>query len=80
MGSNFKSHESPIFAAFKFSDGQKSFLKRRKMATAQLPIRLQSIVDLPPLGIGANSFKFGALTIESEKYVCIRDEGTDGNT
>jgi clathrin heavy chain len=47
---------------------------------AQLPIRLQSVVDLPAVGIGPNAFKFGALTIESEKYVCIRDEGTDGNT
>jgi clathrin heavy chain len=54
--------------------------KRRKMASQQLPIRLQSVADLPQLGIGQNSFKFGALTIESEKYICIRDEGTDGNT
>jgi clathrin heavy chain len=43
-----------------------------------LPARLFGIVDLSTLGLNANSFRFGSLTLESERYVCIREELPDG--
>ena len=44
------------------------------MAQPQLPVRLFAIADLPSLGLNPNSFRFGFLTLESEKYICIREE------
>lgn len=48
------------------------------MSASQLPIRLHGVVDLQQLGLSANSFRFGFLTLESEKYICIREEAPDG--
>ncbi|OMJ87695.1 hypothetical protein SteCoe_10539 [Stentor coeruleus] len=44
------------------------------MAQSQLPVRLFAVADLPSLGLNAASFRFGFLTLESEKYICIREE------
>jgi clathrin heavy chain len=44
------------------------------MAQSQLPVRLFAVADLPSLGLNQNSFRFGFLTLESEKYICIREE------
>jgi len=46
---------------------------------AQAPVKVQPIVDLQSLGLNQNSFRFGFLTLESEKYICIRDEAQDGS-
>ena len=48
------------------------------MAQAQLPVRLFAVADLPALGLNPSSFRFGFLTLESEKYICIREE-TEGS-
>ena len=41
---------------------------------SQLPVRLFAVADLPALGLNPSSFRFGFLTLESEKYICIREE------
>ena len=49
------------------------------MASNQLPIQVHGLVDLTSLGLANTCFRFGFLTLESEKYICIRDEGQDGS-
>lgn len=49
------------------------------MAQGQLPVRVYPVVDLQTLGLNSTSFRFGFLTLESEKYICIRDEAQDGS-
>jgi len=43
------------------------------MAGQQLPICFHELLQLQPLGIPAGMFSFANLTMESEKYVCVRD-------
>ncbi|KAN0035940.1 hypothetical protein ACTA71_005234 [Dictyostelium dimigraforme] len=42
-----------------------------------LPIRFQEVLQLTNLGIGSNSIGFSTLTMESEKYICIRETTPD---
>jgi len=44
-----------------------------------MPIRFQELVQLPNLGIQPTSFRFGFLTMESERWICVRETGTDGS-
>ncbi|EGG20649.1 clathrin heavy chain [Cavenderia fasciculata] len=44
-----------------------------------LPIVFKEVLQLSNLGIGAQSIGFATLTMESEKYICIRETGTDEN-
>jgi len=48
------------------------------MATI-LPIRFQEVLQLTNLGINAASIGFATLTMESEKYICIRETLQDGS-
>jgi hypothetical protein len=40
---------------------------------AALPIKLNELFKLTNLGLNPDLFKFGNLTLESEKYVCVKD-------
>eukprot|EP00027_Filamoeba_sp_ATCC50430_P011479 CAMPEP_0168551566 /NCGR_PEP_ID=MMETSP0413-20121227/6241_1 /TAXON_ID=136452 /ORGANISM="Filamoeba nolandi, Strain NC-AS-23-1" /LENGTH=1709 /DNA_ID=CAMNT_0008582101 /DNA_START=58 /DNA_END=5187 /DNA_ORIENTATION=- len=44
------------------------------MAANQLPIKFQELLQLTALGVNPNSINFASLTMESEKYVCVREE------
>lgn len=38
-----------------------------------LPIKLNELFKLPNVGLNPDLFKFGNLTLESEKYICVKD-------
>lgn len=38
-----------------------------------LPIRLNELYKLTNAGLNPDLFKFGNLTFESEKYICVKD-------
>lgn len=38
-----------------------------------LPFRFQEVFKLTSLGLDPNLFKFGNLTFESQKYICVKD-------
>ena len=38
-----------------------------------LPIKVNEIFKLTNLGLSPDLFKFGNLTLESEKYICVKD-------
>lgn len=40
---------------------------------AALPIRLNELFKLTNVGLNPDLFKFGNLTLESEKYICVKD-------
>ena len=45
------------------------------MAQGQgLPIKFQELVNLPNVGINPQFISFASLTMESEKYICVREE------
>eukprot|EP01087_Luapelamoeba_hula_P010434 TRINITY_DN2768_c0_g2_i1.p1 TRINITY_DN2768_c0_g2~~TRINITY_DN2768_c0_g2_i1.p1 ORF type:complete len:1757 (+),score=359.13 TRINITY_DN2768_c0_g2_i1:174-5444(+) len=45
---------------------------------SDLPIQFKEIVQLPTLGVNPAAIGFATLTMESEKYICVRDvTGTD---
>ncbi|KAH8238365.1 hypothetical protein KR032_005186 [Drosophila birchii] len=47
--------------------------------TQPLPIRFQEHLQLTNVGINANSFSFGTLTMESDKFICVREKVNDTN-
>jgi len=46
------------------------------MATQQLPIKFQELMQLTALGINPASIGFATLTMESEKYICVREQAS----
>eukprot|EP01104_Vermistella_antarctica_P012360 TRINITY_DN3564_c0_g1_i1.p1 TRINITY_DN3564_c0_g1~~TRINITY_DN3564_c0_g1_i1.p1 ORF type:complete len:1650 (+),score=639.09 TRINITY_DN3564_c0_g1_i1:193-5142(+) len=46
---------------------------------AALPIRFQELLQLPSLGLNPQSFTFGTLTMESEKYICVREQSPEAS-
>jgi len=44
------------------------------MATPGLPIRFQELAQLTNLGVNPQSIGFATLTMESEKYICVREQ------
>ncbi len=40
---------------------------------AALPIKLNEMFKLTNVGLNTDLFKFGNLTLESEKYICVKD-------
>ena len=38
-----------------------------------LPIKINEMFRLTNVGLNADLFKFGNLTLESEKYICVKD-------
>lgn len=40
---------------------------------AALPIKLNELFKLTNVGLNPDLFKFGNLTLESEKYICVKD-------
>lgn len=40
-----------------------------------LPFRFQEVFKLSTLGLDPSLFKFGNLTFESQKYICVKDGG-----
>lgn len=49
------------------------------MAQQAPPIVFQQLLDLPALGISANNCTFQTLTMESEKYICVREPALGPN-
>jgi len=47
---------------------------------ADKPINFVEHVQLQELGIAAESISFANVTLESEKYVCVRESGESGNS
>ena len=47
---------------------------------ADKPINFAEHVQLQELGIAAESISFANVTLESEKYVCVRESGESGNS
>jgi len=43
------------------------------MQGAALPIKLTEVFKLTNIGLNPDLFKFGNLTLESEKYICVKD-------
>lgn len=43
------------------------------MQSAALPIRISEMFKLTNIGLNPDLFKFGNLTLESEKYICVKD-------
>lgn len=43
------------------------------MQGAALPIKVNELFKLTNVGLNPDLFKFGNLTLESEKYVCVKD-------
>eukprot|EP01119_Soliformovum_irregulare_P023468 TRINITY_DN818_c0_g1_i1.p1 TRINITY_DN818_c0_g1~~TRINITY_DN818_c0_g1_i1.p1 ORF type:complete len:1708 (+),score=626.33 TRINITY_DN818_c0_g1_i1:60-5183(+) len=46
------------------------------MATQQLPIKFQELLQLTSLGINPAAIGFATLTMESDKYICVREQAT----
>ena len=42
-------------------------------AAAGLPIKFQELVNLPNVGINPQFISFNSLTMESDKYICVRE-------
>ncbi|KAJ2345879.1 Clathrin heavy chain, partial [Coemansia sp. RSA 2618] len=40
----------------------------------QLPITFQEFIKLPELGIDVNNISFNTLTLQSDKFICIREK------
>ena len=40
---------------------------------ANLPFRFQEVFKLTNLGLSPDLFKFGDLTFESQKYICVKE-------
>ena len=43
------------------------------MQQPALPIKLNELFKLTNVGLNPDLFKFGNLTLESEKYICVKD-------
>ena len=43
------------------------------MQQQALPIKVNELFKLSNLGLNLDLFKFGNLTLESEKYICVKD-------
>jgi len=46
------------------------------MAAQQLPIKFQELLQLTQIGINPAAIGFATLTMESEKYICVREQAT----
>ena len=42
-------------------------------SAGNLPFRFQEVKQLAQLGLNPENFKFGNMTFESQKYVCIKE-------
>ncbi|KAJ2167740.1 Clathrin heavy chain, partial [Coemansia sp. RSA 560] len=40
----------------------------------QLPITFQEYIKLPELGIDVSNISFNTLTLQSDKFICIREK------
>eukprot|EP00163_Fabomonas_tropica_P025672 TRINITY_DN4486_c0_g1_i1.p1 TRINITY_DN4486_c0_g1~~TRINITY_DN4486_c0_g1_i1.p1 ORF type:complete len:1704 (-),score=653.64 TRINITY_DN4486_c0_g1_i1:69-5180(-) len=45
---------------------------------ANLPIRFQEVLQLQNVGINPQFIGFATLTMESDKFICVREQGGDG--
>ncbi|KAF4687757.1 hypothetical protein FOZ60_003512 [Perkinsus olseni] len=43
------------------------------------PVNITGVVNLSDLGINSKDFRFGVLTMESDKYVAVKDQAPDGS-
>ncbi|CAK0821327.1 unnamed protein product [Prorocentrum cordatum] len=47
---------------------------------AEMPVTLAPVIDLAAQGINAQAFRFGNLTMESDKYISVKDTAPDGTS
>ena len=45
----------------------------------QLPIQVQEIIQLPNIGIDSSLCKWGSLSFQSDKYICVKEPNQDGS-
>eukprot|EP00922_Rhytidocystis_sp_ex-Travisia-forbesii_P070816 GHVS01105726.1.p1 GENE.GHVS01105726.1~~GHVS01105726.1.p1 ORF type:complete len:1773 (+),score=396.02 GHVS01105726.1:341-5659(+) len=45
----------------------------------QFPLTLTSVMDLAEMGLSAGSFRVGSLTMESDRFVCVKDASNGDN-
>jgi len=50
------------------------------MAEEVLPIRFQELLQLQSLGVNAASIGFNTLTLESDRWICVRERGADNSS
>jgi len=50
-----------------------------QLPVAEQPVVLAPVIDLAEQGISAQAFRFGNLTMESDRYVSVRDTAADGS-
>lgn len=50
------------------------------MQSAALPIRISETFKLTNIGLNPDLFKFGNLTLESDKYICVKDGAVSINS
>ena len=43
------------------------------MQTQNLPFNFKEVFKLSNLGLNPELFKFGSVTFESQKYICVKD-------
>ena len=48
-------------------------------AMAAPPVTVNTTINLADHGLNANSFRFGSLTMESDKYISVKDTAPDGS-
>lgn len=49
------------------------------MQQQNLPFRFQEVFKLASLGLDPALFKFGNLTFESQKYICVKDNNVSAS-
>jgi clathrin heavy chain len=47
---------------------------------AQPPITFTPVINLAEHGINANAFRFGVLSMESDRFICVKDTDAAGNS
>jgi len=55
-------------------------MMQQPMATpGDMPITLNAVLNLADQGVGAQNFRFGSLTMESDRYISVKDSAPDGS-
>ena len=49
------------------------------MQATQQPITLKEVYNLRNLGLNPELFKFGSITFESSKYICVKDQAVSNH-
>mmetsp|Transcript_39448 Transcript_39448/g.98764 ORF Transcript_39448/g.98764 Transcript_39448/m.98764 type:complete len:1743 (+) Transcript_39448:183-5411(+) len=47
---------------------------------AGVPVTLTPVMNLADMGVNPNGFRFGLLTMESDRFICVKDQAQDGSS